>query len=92
MAEMPGFLSDEHITLDGTLIDVWDGTRASCPRTNPALRPMTRTNFTFNFRGQKRRNATYQSTTDPDARLCKKGKTVSKLNFMGHVLRENRKV
>jgi len=79
------FMSDEHFTVDGTLIHAWASQKSFRPKDGSDDDDGT------NFRGQKRSNDTHQSTTDPDARLYKKsyGKE-SKLAYLGHVLVENR--
>jgi transposase len=87
-----GLLSDEHFTVDGTLIEAWAGQksfkRKSAAKSVPSDDPG---NPTVNFHGEKRTNQTHQSTTDPQARLYRKGRGhESKLVFMGHVLMENR--
>ena len=87
-----GLLSDEHFTVDGTLIEAWAGQksfkRKSAAKSVPPDDPG---NPTVNFQGEKRTNQTHQSTTDPQARLYRKGRGhESKLVFMGHVLMENR--
>jgi len=78
------FMSDEHFTVDGTLIQAW-ASQKSFRRKDGSDDDGT------NFRGQKRSNETHQSTTDPEARLYKKsyGKE-SKLAYLGHALVENR--
>ena len=66
-------LSDEHFTVDGTLLEAWASQKSFRPREgdqDPAARDGG--NPSVNFRGQRRSNATHQSTTDPDARLYKK--------------------
>ena len=80
------FMSDEHFTVDGTLIQAWASQKSFRPKDGSD----DDENGT-NFRGQKRSNDTHQSTTDPDARLYKKsyGKE-SRLSYLGHVLVENR--
>ncbi len=88
-----GLLSDDHFTVDGTLLEAWasfksfkprDGKRDQAPPDDPG-------NPTVDFHGEKRSNATHQSTTDPDARLYKKGKgRPAQLGYLGHVLMENR--
>src|SRR5947199_2345203 len=84
--------SDEHFTVDGTLVEAWaglksfkrkDGSDGQAPPDDPG-------NPTVNFHGEKRSNDTHQSTTDPDARLMTKGGQEAKLYFMGHVVMENR--
>ena len=85
-------LSDEHFTVDGTLIEAWAGQKSfkkkgagSGNSTNDPGNP------TVDFKGEKRTNETHQSTTDPDARLYKKAKgQESKLCYLGHVMMENR--
>jgi transposase len=87
-------LSDEHFTVDGTMIEAWAGQKsfrrkgeestAASPGDDPG-------NPTVDFRGEQRSNATHESTTDPQARLYKKSPgQQSKLCFLGHVLTENR--
>ena len=94
-ARQQGLLSDEHFTVDGTLIEAWAGqksfkrqdgkTAANPPDDNDPGNP------TVNFHGEQRRNDTHQSTTDPDARLARKGTgKEAKLSYAGHVLMENR--
>lgn len=85
-------LSAEHFTVDGTLIEAWAGQKSF--KTKEATDdppPDDLGNPTVDFHGEKRSNATHQSTTDPEARLFKKGKgREAKLSYMGHVLMENR--
>src|SRR5207253_493051 len=71
-----GLLSDEHFTVDGTLIEAAASLKSFRPKDQPASDepPDDPGNPTVNFHGQKRSNATHQSTTDPDARLFRKGK------------------
>lgn len=87
-----GLLSDEHFTVDGTLLEAWASHKSFKPKDAPP--PTTDDdpkNPTVNFHGQTRRNDTHQSTTDPEARLYRKasGKE-AKLAYLGHVLMENR--
>jgi IS5 family transposase len=83
--------SDEHFTVEGTLIGTWAGTKSFRRRdtgTGPTDDPG---NPTVDFRGEKRGNKTRASTTDPEARLYRKsGGTEAKLSYLGHVLMENR--
>lgn len=93
LAREKGLLSDEHFTVDGTLIEAWAGQKSFKPRagTPPPPTDPDRGNPAVNFRGEKRTNDTHASTTDPDARLYKKAKgQEAKLGFLGHVLMENR--
>src|SRR6266566_487522 len=89
-----GLLSDDHFTVDGTLIEAAASLKSFRPKDKPPSDeppPDDRGNPTVNFHGQKRSNATHQSTTDPEARLAKKGKgKEAHLSFMGHALMENR--
>ena len=83
------YLSDEHFTVDGTLIEAWASQKSFRPKEggNP---PMAN-GREVDFRGQKRSNETHHSTTDPDARLYKKSKgSEGKLGYLGHALMENR--
>jgi transposase len=91
LAREAGLLSDEHFTVDGTLIEAWAGHKSFKPKNGPDDDVDDPKNPTVDFRGQKRSNDTHQSTTDPDARLYRKSNgTESKLCFAGHVLMENR--
>jgi len=88
-----GLLSDEHFTVDGTLIEAAASLKSFRPKDTPpsATPPDDPGNPTVNFHGERRSNATHQSTTDPEARLAKKGKgKEAHLAFMGHALMENR--
>ena len=86
-------LSDEHFSVDGTLIDAWASMKSFRPKDGGDDQgpPAAGRNAGRDFRGQKRSNETHASTTDPDARLYRKGNgQSSRLCFMGHVLMENR--
>jgi hypothetical protein len=88
-----GLLSDEHFTVDGTLIEAAASLKSFRPKDEPPsdTPPDDPGNPTVNFHGQRRSNATHQSTTDPEARLAKKGRgKEAHLAFMGHALMENR--
>jgi len=91
-AHAQGLLSDEHFTVDGTLIEAAASLKSFRPRDGePPTPPDDPGNPTVNFRGERRSNATHRSTTDPEARLMKKGKgKEAKLVFLGHALMENR--
>lgn len=83
-------LSDEHFTVDGTLIEAWASLKSFRPKDAPPPEGGGR-NPEVDFHGEKRLNRTHASTTDPKARLFKKGKgKEAKLCFMGHVLMDNR--
>ncbi len=86
-----GLLSDEHFTVDGTLLEAWASHKSFKPKDTHRPPPDDPKNPTVNFRGETRRNDTHQSTTDPDARLYKKGVgQPAKLAYLAHVLTENR--
>ena len=86
-----GLLSDEHFTVDGTLLEAWASHKSFTPKGGPDRPPDDPKNPTVNFRGQTRRNDTHQSTTDPDARLYKKAVgREAKLGYLAHLLTENR--
>ncbi len=91
-ARQLGLLSDEHFTVDGTLIEAWASQKSFKPKAGDEAEPPAEgSNPEVNFRGDKRRNDTHQSTTDPEARLYKKAKgQEAKLGYLGHVLMENR--
>ena len=86
-----GLLSDEHFTVDGTLLEAWASHKSFKPKSPDRTPPDDPKNPTVSFHGQTRRNATHQSTTDPDARLYKKAVgREAKLGYLGHLLTENR--
>jgi hypothetical protein len=90
-AATAGLLSDEHFTVDGTLIEAWASLKSFRPKDAPPPQGGGGRNPEVDFHGQKRLNRTHASTTDPEARLFKKSKgKEAKLCFMGHVLMENR--
>lgn len=83
-------LSDEHFTVDGTLIDAWASHKSVQPKDGPPSGTGSG-NPDVDFKRQGRSNATHASTTDPDARLAKKGPgQPAKLAYHGHVCMENR--
>jgi len=91
-AQALDLMSDEHFTVDGTLLEACAGLK-SFKRVDGAAEPPTDdgSNPTVDFHGEKRSNQTHQSTTDPDAMLAKKGAgKEAKLSYSGHVLMENR--
>jgi transposase len=92
LARSHKLLSDEHFTVDGTLIEAWAGQKSFQKKGTPSkTKSGDPGNPTIDFHGEKRSNDTHQSTTDPEAQLFRKGKgKESKLSFMGHVLIENR--
>ena len=91
-AEAAGLLSDEHFTVDSTLLEAWASLKSFRPKdAGPSTPPDDPGNPTVNFHGETRTNDTHASTTDPDARLFRKGKgKEAKLAYLGHVLLDNR--
>ena len=91
-ADALGLLSSEHFTVDGTLVEAWAGLKSFKRKDGGKQEPPDDpSNPTVNFHGEKRSNQTHESTTDPDARLYKKGSgKEAKLYFAGHVVMENR--
>jgi transposase len=83
------YLSDEHFTVDGTLIEAW-ASHKSFRLKDGGERPSAN-GREVDFHGERRSNETHQSTTDPDARLYKKSKgSEAKMGYLGHALMENR--
>ena len=92
-ADRQGLLSDEHFTVDGTLIEAAASLKSFKPKDGdpPRATDADPGNPSVDFHGEWRSNATHQSTTDPEARLLRKGKgKEAKLVFMAHALMENR--
>ena len=90
-AQTRGLLSNEHFTVDGTLLEAWASHKSFRPKDEPPPPDGLGRNPSRDFRGEPRSNATHASTTDPDARLYRKGKgKETKLCFIGHGLMENR--
>jgi len=90
-ARVVNLLSDEHFSVDGTLIEAWASQKSFQRKDQPAPPPDDPGNPTVNFHGEKRSNDTHESTTDPDARLARKsGGHEAKLAYCGSVMIENR--
>jgi len=88
-----GLLSNEHFTVDGTLIEAWAGHKSFKRKGNhdQPTPPDDPGNPGVDFHGERRTNATHQSTTDPQARLARKGSgKEAKLCYAGHVQMDNR--
>jgi len=85
-------LSSEHFSVDGTLIEAWASMKSFVPKDGSGPPPAGGgRNAERDFHGEKRCNDTHASTTDPDARLFRKGQgKEAKLCHMGHILTENR--
>ena len=87
LRQAEGHLSDEHFTVDGTLIEAWASQKSFQKKDGGGDDP----GAGGNFHGHKRSNKTHQSKTDPDAKLYRKGGgQEAKLAYLGHVLMENR--
>ncbi len=87
------YASNDHFTVDGTLIQSWASLKSFRPKEEPRDRPPAEggSNPSVDFRGEKRSNETHRSTTDPEARLAKKSPGAgAQLAHSGHVLMENR--
>jgi transposase len=85
IAENKCWLSGEHFSVDGTLIQAWAGHK-SFVRRDDDQDPEDG----GSFKGERRSNETHESKSDPDSRLYRKGKTASELRYMGHTLSDNR--
>ena len=87
-----GLTSDEHFTVDGTLLEAWASAKSFQPKDEKPLPPPDDPgNPTVNFRGERRSNETHESKTDPEALLARKGPgKESKLSYSGNLLVENR--
>jgi len=91
-ARQAGLVSDEHFSVDGTLIEAWASQKSFRRKDQGAAPPPDDPgNPTVDFHGESRNNQTHESTTDPDARLARKsGGHEAKLAYCGNVLIENR--
>jgi transposase len=86
IAQHKAWLSGEHFSVDGTLIQAWAGHKSFVRRDDDDQG----NGDGGNFKGEKRSNDTHESKTDADARLYRKGGTASELRYMGHTLSDNR--
>ncbi|MGO9084887.1 MAG: IS5 family transposase [Candidatus Sulfotelmatobacter sp.] len=91
-ARAQGLTSDEHFSVDGTLLEAWASAKSFQPKDEkPSSLPDDPGNPTVNFRGERRSNQTHASKTDPEALLARKGEgKESKLSYCGNLLVENR--
>jgi len=91
-ARAQGLTSDEHFTVDGTLLEAWASAKSFQPKQGqPPSPPDDPGNPTVNFHGEKRSNETHASKTDPEALLARKSAgRESKLSYSGNLLVENR--
>jgi transposase len=89
--KVKGLLSDEHFSVDGTQIRAWASMKSFRRKDGDDAPPSGGRNGERDFHKEKRTNETHASTTDPDARLYRKGRgKEAKLSFIGHLLMENR--
>lgn len=90
-AQERNLTSDEHFTVDGTLLEAWASLKSFQRKDQKNVSPDDPGNPTVDFHGEKRSNQTHQSTTDPDARLARKGQgKEAQLSYNGNLLTENR--
>src|SRR5271169_27971 len=91
IAEKKGLLSKEHFSVDGTLVQAWASHKSFRPKDGSDGDGPPGRNSDQDWKGQPRSNETHTSTTDPDARLFRKGLSVpATLCYQGHALMENR--
>jgi transposase len=90
-ARIAGLLSDEHFSVDGTMIQAWASHKSFRPKDEDEPPSGAGRNAARDFRGEARANDTHESTTDPEAKLYKKTHgTPSQLAYLGHAVSENR--
>jgi len=92
-AHLRRYLSGEHFSVDGTLLEAWASHKSFRPKDDDGRSgpPAPGRNAEVNYHGERRSNQTHQSTTDPEARLARKGNAVAaKLSYAGHLLMEHR--
>src|ERR1700757_578482 len=91
-AQEKGWTSDEHFTVDGTLLEAWASAKSFQPKDQKGSAPPDDPgNPTVDFRGEKRSNQTHESKSDPEAQMARKGRgKEAKLSYSGNLLVENR--
>lgn len=91
-AHLRRYISGEHFSVDGTLLEAWASHKSFRPKDGGRGRPSgPGRNAEVNYHGERRSNETHQSTTDPEARMARKGNAVAaKLSYAGHLLMEHR--
>lgn len=91
LAQWRRLMSDEHFTVDGSLIEAWASVKSFRPKNDDGDGGGPGRNPSSDFHGETRSNQTHESTTDPESRLYRKGDSVpAKLSYMPHLLTENR--
>ena len=89
--QVRALLSDEHFSVDGTQVQAWASMKSIAAKDGSSELPTPGRNGERDFHGEKRRNETHASTTEPDAKLYKKGKgKEAKLSYIGNIMTENR--
>ena len=90
-AKLRRYVSSDHFTVDGTLLEAWASHKSFKPNDGPPSPPPPGRNTETDFHGEKRSNATHTSTTDPESRLARKSSAApAKLSYAGHLLIEHR--
>ena len=92
-AHLRRYISGEHFSVDGTLLEAWASHKSFRPKDDGGKGgpPTMGRNPEVDYHGERRSNETHRSTTDPEARLARKGNSVAaKLSYAGHLLMENR--
>src|SRR3954449_13435591 len=90
-ARLRRYLSSEHLSVDGTLLEAWASHKSFKPKDGPPSEPPAGRNVEVAWHGEKRSNETHASTTDPEARLYRKSaNTAARLCYSGHLLMEHR--
>ena len=90
-AKLRRYISSEHFSVDGTLLEAWASHKSFKPKDGPPTPPGPGRNQEVSFRGERRSNETHQSSTDPEARLARKSAgTAARLAYAGHLLMEHR--
>jgi transposase len=90
-AKLRRYVSSDHFSVDGTLLEAWASHKSFQPKDGPAAPMPPGRNAEVSFHGQRRSNQTHASTTDPEARMARKSNaTAAKLSYAGHLLMEHR--
>jgi transposase len=90
-ARLRRYVSSEHFSVDGTLLEAWASHKSFKPKDGPGGPPPAGRNAEVSFHGERRTNETHRSTTDPEARMARKSNaTAAKLSYAGHLLMEHR--
>ena len=90
-AKLRRYISSDHFSVDGTLLEAWASHKSFQPKDKPRRQPPTAgRNAEVSFHGERRSNDTHQTTTDPEARMARKGATTPKICYTGLLLMEHR--